>query len=129
MTAARTVSFTASRLMDEAARIVKQKIARYEKLLGIKLQPPAQVYAERPAIHYPTRMYDSYTAQEAEQVSAGYDRQKTITQTARKGRTFFYNGLDGDGFDSVINPVVIEPVVQLTLFLKIKYEVEPVKAR
>ncbi len=117
------------KLMDEAARIIKQKIARYEKLLGIKLQPPAQVYAERPAIHYPTRMYDSYTAQEAEQVSAGYDRQKTITQTARKGRTFFYNGLDGDGFDAVINPVVIEPVVQLTLYLKIKYEVEPVKAR
>ena len=29
----------------------------------------------------------------------------------------------------MINPVVIEPVVQLTLYLKVKYEVEPVKAR
>ncbi len=117
------------KLMDEAARIIKQKSARYERLLGIKLQPPAQIYAERPAIHYPTRMYDSYTAQESEQVNAGYDRQKIITQAARKGRTFFYNGLDGDGFDAVINPVVIEPVVQFTLYLKVKYEVEPVKAR
>ncbi len=117
------------KLMDEAARIIKQKTARYERLLGIKLQPPAQVYAERPAIHYPTRMYDSYTAQESEQVNAGFDRQKTLTQTARKGRTFFFNGLNGDGFDAVINPVVIEPVVQSTLYLKVKYEVEPVKAR
>ncbi len=123
------VNAAQDRLMEEAARVIKQKTARYERLLGIKLQPPAQVYAERPAIHYPSRMYDSYTAQEAEQVNAGFDRQKILTQTARKGRTFFFNGLDGDGFDAVINPVVIEPVVQLTLYLKVKYEVEPVKAK
>ena len=47
----------------------------------------------------------------------------------RKGRTFFFNGLDGNGFDSVINPVGIEPMVQVTLYLKLKYEVEPVKAK
>ena len=35
------------RLMKEAARVIKHKTARYEELLGIKLQPPAQVYAEQ----------------------------------------------------------------------------------
>ena len=74
-------------------------------------------------------MYDSYTAQESEHVGAGVDRQKVVIQTARKGRTFFFNGLDGDGFDAVVNPVVVEPVVQFTLYLKVKYEVEPVKAQ
>ncbi len=88
------------KLMEEAAKIIKQKSARYEKLLGIKLQPPAQVFAERPAIHYPTRSYQSYTAQESEEVHAGFDRQRTVVQSARKSRTFFFNGLDGDGFDS-----------------------------
>jgi hypothetical protein len=29
----------------------------------------------------------------------------------------------------VINPVVIEPVVQFTLYLKVKYEVERAKAQ
>ena len=29
----------------------------------------------------------------------------------------------------VIDPVVVEPVVQFTLYLKIKYEVEQVKAK
>ena len=76
------VSIVQEKLMEEASRVIKQKMARYEKLLGIKLQPPAQVFAERPAIHYPSRMYHSYTAQESEQVSAGFDRQKTLTQTA-----------------------------------------------
>jgi uncharacterized protein YggE len=109
------------RLMTEAARIIKQKTARYEKLLGTKLTSPPQVYAERPAIYYPTEMYDSYTAYEAESMSNTY-RQKYTIQSARKTRTFYFNGLNGDGFDTVINPVVIEPVVQFTLYLKVKYE-------
>jgi hypothetical protein len=37
-------------------------------------------------------------------------------QQARKARTFFFNALDGGGFDKVINPVVIAPMVQATLY-------------
>src|SRR5947209_994798 len=117
------------RLMEEAARIVKNKMSRYEKLLGVKLRPPAQVYAERPAIHYPTQMYDSYTAYESEEIRGGPDRQKYTVQSARKGRTFFFNALDANGFDAVFNPVITEPVVQFTLYLKLKYEVEQIKAK
>jgi uncharacterized protein YggE len=116
------------KLMEEAARITKNKISRYEKLLGIKLQPPAQVYAEKSAIHYPTQMYDSYTAHGSEQ-SPGQDRERYTVRHVRKSQTFFFNGLDGSGFDAVISPVVTEPVVQCTLYLKVKYEVEQIKAK
>ena len=110
------------RLMEEAARIIKLKAARYEKLLGLKLQPLPQVYAEKPSVYFPAEMYDSYTAQESEEMSSDSDRQRYTIQGARKSRTFFFNALNADGFDSVINPVVIEPVVQYTLYLKVKYE-------
>lgn len=113
-----------NRLMEEAARIIKQKAARYEKLLEIRLLPPAQVYAERPSIYFPTEMYDSYTAYESEDISTDYYRQKYTVQGARKSRTFFFNPLNADGFDYVMNPVVIEPVVQFTLYLRVKYEIE-----
>lgn len=112
------------RLMEEAARIIDQKKSRYKNLLGIDLRPPAQVYAERHAIHYPTEMYDSYTAFESEQMGGASYRQRYTVQAARKSTTFFFNGLDADGFDDVIHPIVIEPVVQFTLSLKVKYEVE-----
>lgn len=114
-----------SRLGEEAARIIKEKAARYEKLLDIKLQPTAQVYAEKPSIYFPTELYDSYTAYESEDVSSDYYKQKYIIQDARKSRTFFFNPLNAEGFDTVINPVVIEPVVQFTLYLKVKYEITP----
>ncbi len=110
-------------LMAEASAVIKQKIARDEKLLGIKVVPPAEIYAERPAIHYPTEMYDSYTAAETEAISRPANLSRYTIQQARKGRTSFFNALDGNGFDKVINPVVLEPVVQFTLYLKVKYEV------
>jgi hypothetical protein len=114
-----------NRLAEEAARMIKQKMARHEKLLGIKLQPPAQVFAERYSAYFPTEMYDSYTAYESEDVSRrSYDEDKYIVQRARKSRTFFFNALNADGFDAVINPIVLEPVVQFTLYLRVKYEVE-----
>ena len=116
-----------ARLMEEAARVIKQKAVEYEKLLGIRLLPPAQVYAAKPGAYFPTEMYDSYTAYESEDISDNNDRQKYAVQGARKSRTFFFNALDADGFDQVINPVVIEPVVQFTLYLKVRYEIEQIK--
>lgn len=113
------------RLMVEAAAIIKQKTASYRRLLGISVRPPATVYAERPAIYYPTQLYDGYTAAEAESLERQPNLSKLTVLRARKGSTFFFNGLDGSGFDKVINPVVAEPVVQFTLYLKLKYEVGP----
>jgi uncharacterized protein YggE len=116
-----------NKLSEEAAAVVKRKAARYETLLGIKLLAPAQVYAEKPSIYYPTEMYNSYTASESEEIDADYYRQKYTIQGARKSRTFFFNALNADGFDTVVNPVVIEPVVQFTLYLKVRYEIEQPK--
>ena len=114
-----------NRLMAEAARVLKQKATNHAKLLGIKLRQPAQVYAEKYSCYLPTEMYDSYTAFESEDVSSAYYRQKYTVQGARKSRTFYYNALDARNFDAVVNPVVVEPVVQYTLYLKVNYRTGP----
>ena len=117
------------KLTQEAARVLKQKTSRYQRLLGIALLPPMQIYAEKFAIHYPTELYDNYTAAESESISNAVYRQNHTTQLARKNRTFYFNGLNADGFDDVITPVYNEPVVQCTLYLKVKYEVAQTKAK
>ncbi|MBO0857014.1 MAG: SIMPL domain-containing protein [Chloracidobacterium sp.] len=116
-----------ARLMEEAAKVIKQKAEMYEKLFGAKLLPPAQVLESKPSIYFPTEMYDSYTAHESEAITNYNFSQRYAVQGARKSRTFFFNALDADGFDQVINPVVIEPVVEFTLYLKVKYEMKQVK--
>jgi uncharacterized protein YggE len=112
------------RLMQEATEVIKRKEARYQKLLGIHLLPPPQVYAEKPSIYYPSEMYQSYAAYESEQVDRDLYRSKYLVQDMRKSRTFFFNPLSPDGFDNVVNPVVLEPVVQFTLYLKVKYDID-----
>ena len=115
-----------ARLFDEAVKVVKRRMAAREKLLGIRVSQPPQIFAENYATYAPTDMYDSYVAAESEDVLPNYNRERFVIQRARKPRTFYFNPLDAHLFDSVINPVVKEPVVQVTLFLKLRYE--PAKA-
>jgi uncharacterized protein YggE len=110
-----------NKLMEAAVGIVKRKAANHAKLLGTKLIGPAQVFAEKYSSYFPTEMYDTYTAYEAEDISGSYYRQKFVVQGARRNRTFFFQPLNAETFDQVVNPVVIEPVVQFTLYLKVKY--------
>jgi uncharacterized protein YggE len=117
------------RLSEEAARIIKKKIAKYERLLDIQLKPPAQVYTEKTSAYYPAEMYDHYIAAETEEMTAASWRQKYTVQSARKGRSFYFNGLDSSQFDAVIDPIITEPVVQFTFYWKVKYEVEQPKAK
>jgi uncharacterized protein YggE len=112
------------RLAEAAAAVVKAKASRHERLLGIKLRPVPQLYAERSSSYFPSEMYDSYLAGESETVSGGPDRAQMSVQSLRKSRTFHFNPLGADGFDRVIDPVVLEPVVQFTLYLKLRYEIE-----
>ena len=104
--------------------MVKAKAARHERLLGIKLRAVPRVIAERSSAYYPTEMYDSYAAGESEGVSGGVDRNRMTVQSLRRSRTFYFNPLNSNNFDRVIDPVVLEPVVQFTLYLKLEYEVE-----
>jgi uncharacterized protein YggE len=107
-------------LRAEAAKIIRQKSAAYESLLGIKPRQPAAILADRTTIHYPTQLYDSYVAAESGEFSPPPNR---AFERAPKTRTFYFDGLTGDGFDKVINPILLAPAVQFTLYLKVKYAV------
>ena len=104
-----------ARLREEAAKIIKQKEASYKRLFGVQMRP-VSVYQEKQNAFYPSDMYKSYTAYE----SGNADSYNLRAVRNRKTSTFYYSPLDPAGFDSVINPAGVEPVVQLTLYLKIK---------
>jgi uncharacterized protein YggE len=114
------------RLADEAAKILQRKRSRYEGLLGTKLTGPPQVLVDKTSIYSPNDLYDSYVAFDAEDIDREQYRARFTVQGARKGRTFYFNALGPNGFDHVVDPVV-EPVVQFTLYLRVKYGMEKQK--
>lgn len=119
------VATVRSRLLAEAAKVVHGKRLDYERLLGIKARPSPQPYADRFNLFLPTEAYSAYQAAEGESLTNGYALRDFVVKGARKVRTFYYSPLSAKGFDRVVNPVVTEPVVQCTLFLKLRFESGP----
>src|SRR6185436_5237716 len=108
-----------SRLFEEASRIIKQKEETYARTLGIKLRRDA-IYQEKYDTLYPAELYETYRAFESGTVDANYESRTRVVRE-RKSSTSYLEPLDRSGFDSVLTPIGIEPVVQATLYLKIRY--------
>lgn len=102
-------------LRTEAAKIIKQKQAAYAELFGVRVRPSA-VDQERFNALFPAEMYGTYVASE----SSDLPRFGARVVGSRKPRTFHYSPLPPADFDAVLGPSSLEPVVQLTLSLRLK---------
>jgi len=110
-----------TRLYEEAVKIVKQKEAAYAVSFGIKLLP-TNLANEKYDAFYPGELYAVYQAFEAGSTYGG-DYEKRVIEK-RKTKTFYYEPLDPSDFDSVINQIGIEPMVQFTLYLRMQYDLK-----
>ncbi len=122
------------KLLEEALRIIKEKETKYATTFGFKFRSIVLIEREKYDVYFPSQMYRSYNAYEASRVRNDININTNVNinsknsqyriQEARKSTTFFYNPLNAEGFDQVINPIVNEPVVQFTLFFRTKYELD-----
>ena len=105
---------TRAKMFDEAARILKQKEEAYAKI-GVKLVP-VTVSAETFDTFQPSEAYNSYRAFETGTVD---DNVRVVER--RKNSTFYFEPLTQSKFDSVLTPLGLEPRVQCTFYLRVKY--------
>ena len=103
-----------AQMSAEAQKILKQKEDAYAKL-GIKLTP-VSVAAENFDTFQPFEAYNSYKAFETGNVDDNY---RVVER--RKNSTFYFEPLAPGKFDLVLTPMGLEPHVQCTLFLRVKY--------
>jgi uncharacterized protein YggE len=106
------------KLYDEAVKVIKQKEASYANAFAIKLAP-TNLANEKYDVFYPGELYSGYRAYEAGSTSNDYNK---VVVRQRKTSTFYYDPLDGNSFDAVINQIGLEPVVQFTLHMRVQYE-------
>jgi uncharacterized protein YggE len=107
-----------SRLFQDAVKTIKRKEAAYTESFGLRITPYALANEKYDAF-FPGEQYRGYQAYEAGTTYNSYN--KTVIRP-RKVATFYYEPLNAADFDTVINPIGIEPVVQLTLYLKMQYD-------
>lgn len=112
------------RLFEQASQIIKQKEDNYNRLLNLKLKR-AGVFVEKYETNYPGELYQTYTAYESGSVDNNYSSSSARVIRERKSSTSFLEPLDSSQFDAVINPLGVEPMVQCTLYLKVRYASAP----
>lgn len=112
-----------ARLFDQASQIIRQKEDNYNRLLNLKLKRTA-VSTELYETNYPGELYRRYTAFESGSVDSNYSSSSRVIRE-RKSSSAFLDPLDSSMFDAVINPLGVEPMVQCTLYLKVRYATGP----
>ncbi len=110
------------KLFNEAVKAIKQKETKYKNAFDMTLKSIGPAIEKYEAF-YPAERYEAYQAFESGTAKSTDYRNARTTITMRKSSTFFYEPLEGNKFDKVINPIGIEPTVQFTLFLQVKYNV------
>lgn len=109
-----------TRLFDEAVKVIKQKEASYSNAFGVKMSA-TNLANEKYDVFYPGDLYNDYQAFESGATYGDYNR--TVIRQ-RKTKTFFYEPLDAKSFDTVINQMGIEPMVQFSLYLRMQYDLK-----
>jgi uncharacterized protein YggE len=112
-----------SRLLEEASTVIRQKEDTYTRLLNLRFKRTA-IAQESYETYYPAELYQTYTAAESGSVDPNYQSGVRVVRE-RKSSTSFLEPLDRSAFDVVINSVGLEPVVQCTLYLKVRYSLTP----
>jgi len=103
-----------AKMSAESQKIIREKVETYGKL-GITLTP-VSVVAESFDTFQPAEAYNSYRAFET---GSADDNFRVVEQ--RKNSTLYFEALSPGRFDTVLTPIDLQPRVQATYFLRIKY--------
>ncbi|MDJ1501341.1 SIMPL domain-containing protein [Xanthocytophaga agilis] len=97
-------------LMTRAKLLVQEKMKNYEALVGESFVNVEKQLTDGYRVALPVEMYNSYEAYSSSALNLR--KPATINQSA-KSTTLYYQPIVDKEFDFVINPVILEPVIQI----------------
>ncbi|MDY3319912.1 SIMPL domain-containing protein [Riemerella anatipestifer] len=103
-------------LMNKAKLVMQEKIKNYEVILGQTFATAEKRLADGYKVVFPVEMYKSY---EAYNSSSIYLKKSAIVNQTDKTTTLYYQPVIDKEFDFVINPTILEPVIQVMYEIKL----------
>ena len=91
----------------------------YQKI-GIQLDSAYIITAENAWVAYPINRYESYQAFSTQSLGAN-EKGSAVIETADKPTLRFYDAVPGNDYDIVINPEILEPAVQFSYNLAVRF--------
>jgi uncharacterized protein YggE len=108
-----------SQLRETAFQYLAE-IKKQYRSIGIQLDSAYLITAENAWVAYPINRYESYQAFSAQSLDQG-EKMSSIINAADKPIARFYNAVQADDYDIVINPEILEPAVQYSYNLLLRF--------
>ncbi len=109
-------------IQAELLKLIDEKKAYY-KLLGFNLDDYDVFIADDKYCYFPKDFYQSYQAFNSTSFEA-LKKDKGVT-TVKKQTSYYYEPLSYQNYDLVINPAILEPVIQIGMNIKLQYNPKP----
>ncbi|WP_298902244.1 SIMPL domain-containing protein [uncultured Psychroserpens sp.] len=113
-------------LQTKLLKLIEEKKAYY-KVLGFDLTEYNVAIADDQYCYFPKDFYQSYQAFNS--VSFEAIKKKKGVTTAKKQTSYYYQPLSYENYDVVINPSILEPVVQIGMNIRLQYTPKPKEAK
>lgn len=104
-------------LMTKAKILLKEKQKNYQALLSVELDSIEKQVVDGYKVVLPVEMYKSYQAYSASSLNL---KKAANKNQINKSTTLYYQPVIDKEFDFVINPTILEPVIQVMYEVKLK---------
>lgn len=103
-------------LMTKAKEILQQKQKNYETILGAPFTNVEKGISDGYQVVLPVEMYQSYESYNSSSLNL---KKSANINVADKSKTLYYQPILDKEFDFVINPTILEPVIQVLYEVKL----------
>lgn len=113
-------------LAAKAKTIFEQKLTDYESIIALDLDGADRIVSDGYRVVLPVEMYKSYQAYHSS--SLNLKKAANVNQAA-KTNTLYYQPIVDKEFDFVMNPTILEPVIQVMYELNVRVDVQREKEK
>ena len=113
-------------LQTQLLKLIEDKKAYYKEL-GFDLANYNIAIADDQYCYFPKDFYQSYQAFNS--VSFEAIKKKKGVTNVKKQTSYYYQPLSYENFDVVVNPSILEPVVQIGMNIRLQYTPKPNEAK
>lgn len=116
-------------LRTKAIEVLRKRVALYEKL-GVPLDDESRYVSDRQGVFFPLDRYESYQSvanTSIDNINPKKRDEVVVDETRVNNKTLYYNKIPYKNYDFILHEAIIEPVVQFTYNLQVRFEIAPKK--
>ena len=107
-------------LVNKSKTMLQDKLKNYKQVIGTQMDSTEKLLIDGFKVVYPIEMYRSYQAYSNTELNMKKTTSLSTVYQVEKSTTQYYQPVVDKEFDFVINPTILEPVIQVMYEIKVE---------